>query len=209
MGKFIDMKGKKFEMLTVLERYGTAEDRQALWKCKCDCGNTQIVKGRNLRKGVVKTCGCKSIELTAKSHIKHGMSGSKLYGIWLSMKNRCYLTSDKGYENYGGRGIKICNEWLDFKSFMEWSYSNGYDEKAHRGKCTLDRINVNGDYSPSNCRWVDARVQANNRRNNDMIECNGEIHSLSEWARITGVKRATLWARLYVYKWDIEKALRR
>ena len=103
------------------------------------------------------------------------------------MKERCYVPTCISYPNYGARGIKVCDEWLEFIPFMEWSYANGYDENAQRGQCTLDRINVNGNYEPSNCRWVDISVQQNNTRTNVYLEYNGVIDTLSNHARKVGI----------------------
>ena len=207
MGGFIDMTGKKYGMLTVIERTGTANDKQALWKCKCDCGNFHTSKGRDLRNGKVKSCGCMSHKWTNRRKTIHGKSDTRLYSVWLSMKNRCYRENIKGYENYGGRGIRVCDEWLQFKPFMEWAYANGYDENAPRGQCTLDRIDVNGNYEPSNCRWVSVSVQANNRRNNRLIEFDGQIRTSKQWSEITGISRANIENRIDNLGWSIEKAL--
>lgn len=95
----------------------------------------------------------------------HGLYKSRLYWVWHSMKDRCYNPKATSYKHYGGRGIKVCDEWKNsFKAFYDWAYSNGYDENAPRNKCTIDRINNDGDYEPSNCRWVDAKIQASNQR---------------------------------------------
>lgn len=99
------------------------------------------------------------------------MSKSRIYMVWLGMRQRCFYKNHKDYQNYGGRGISICKQWAnDFESFREWAMSHGYDEQAPYGACTLDRINVNGDYEPGNCRWVNAKTQANNRRNSHMTK---------------------------------------
>lgn len=111
------------------------------------------------------------------------------------MKERCYVKTNTSYSNYGGRGIKVCDEWQEFVPFMKWAYENGYDENAPRGECTLDRIDSNGDYCPENCRWVNSKIQANNRRTNVYIKYNGELDTLSNHARKAGLKPTTVEGR--------------
>ncbi len=150
---------------------------------------------------------------------KHGCakrnSQTRLYHVWKNMKVRCNNPHSKEYKYYGQRGISVCEEWNDFKNFREWAYANGYDEKAERGKCTLDRIDVNKNYEPSNCRWVDSKVQAQNRRmwgtdthNHEMIiwEFNGETHTIAEWSKITGINAKVLRSRKHK-GWDMERLL--
>lgn len=168
MKRLIDLTGRQFGRLTVIKRV-EGNIRHPQWLCKCECGNESIVFGTNLRRGTTASCGCLGREKAAEqmriNMSTHGKSSSRLYYVWIAMKNRCYRETDKAYENYGGRGIKICDEWLhDFKSFYDWAMANGYDENAPRGQCTLDRIDVNGNYCPKNCRWVDMKIQRNNRR---------------------------------------------
>ena len=120
---------------------------------------------------------------------KHGMSRTRIYGVYRDMYNRCYNEKDISYMSYGGRGIRICEEWLGeqgFLNFREWAYSNGYDENAPRGTCTIDRINVDLDYCPSNCKWADSYTQMNNKRNNLNFEIDGVTKTLSEWCREYG-----------------------
>ena len=133
---------------------------------------------------------------------KHGMSGTRLHHIWKTMKQRCNDSNSKNYKNYGAKGISVCDEWMnDFSAFAKWSYNNGYSENL-----TLDRICSNGNYEPSNCRWETYKVQENNRSNNRYIELNGVSHTLAEWSDITGIKIATIHARLK-RGWNTEKTL--
>ena len=113
----------------------------------------------------------------SRGNRKHGLMGKRIYRIWKSMRQRCNSPSCRIYKRYGGRGISICEEWDDPKKFAEWAYSNGYSDEL-----TIDRIDVNGDYCTENCRWATYKVQANNKRNNALIEYNGEKHTISEWA---------------------------
>ena len=116
------------------------------------------------------------------------------------MKARCYYKKDKAYKNYGGRGIRVCEEWLDkengFMNFYTWAMANGYKEKAPYGKCTLDRINVEGNYEPSNCRWTNSKTQANNRRNNRFITCNGVRKTVKEWSEVLKIDAKRIARRL-------------
>ncbi len=134
--------------------------------------------------------------------MEHGQYKTRLYRIWKDMKTRCYNPSYNAYSNYGGRGINVCEDWkFSFVAFYKWAMANGYSEEL-----TLDRKNNNGDYSPSNCRWVNIKTQANNRRTNHLIEYNGEIHTIAIWADLLGLKKNTLTARLS-RGWSIERAL--
>lgn len=122
--------------------------------------------------------------------------------IWDSMKKRCCNPNEPAYKNYGGRGIKVCNEWLNsFFAFREWATENGYSDDL-----SIDRIDVNGNYCPENCRWVDAKTQCNNRRNNHAITFMGETHTISEWSKITGIHQDVILYRIKA-GWDVERAL--
>ena len=137
---------------------------------------------------------------------KHGLAHSRIDSIYKSMKDRCYNPNNKRYKSYGGRGIKICSLWLENKNaFFEWASSQGYDSNLPRGCQTLDRIDVNGDYSPENCRFISIEEQENNRTNNRRITYNGENHTVREWEKIKGFKRGTLHSRLS--RMNVEKAM--
>lgn len=127
---------------------------------------------------------------------------TRIHSIYKGMKDRCRYKTNDNYMRYGGRGIKVCEEWLsDFMNFYNWAINNGYKDNL-----TLDRIDSNGNYEPSNCRWLTYKEQANNTRRNNYITYNNETHSLTEWAEILGIKRSTLSNRIVTKHWSIEKA---
>lgn len=161
MGKFIDLTGQRFGKLVVQKRSSVnTKDGRPQWICQCDCGHTTIVSGHNLREGITKSCGCGHKRI----NLKHGylVDGKKdrLYRVWAGIKQRCSNPKNKSYNNYGGRGIKMCSEWREsYPRFREWAYQNGYAEGLQ-----IDRINNDGNYEPSNCRFVSPTANAQNRR---------------------------------------------
>lgn len=202
----------KFGRLRVLYRaddlIGTSGRKRPAWMCGCECGNKKVIPASNLTRGVTKSCGCLAKELMSKRTKTHGgwANNDRLYEIWHGMKRRCMQLSYQSYPRYGGRGITICDEWLDYAAFRNWAYTNGYDENADFGACTLDRIDVNGNYEPSNCRWANAYTQQNNKTSNINITYDGETHSLKEWSRIRGINYETLYSR-YKRNWKIARML--
>lgn len=152
---------------------------------KCVCGKSKSMQLSQFYNENVHSCGCVGVPKgkDSKRYI-HGMSRTRIFSVYRDMINRCYDKNDISYSNYGARGIVVCPEWIGnrgVENFVEWAYKNGYDENAPRGKCTLDRIDVDKGYSPSNCRWVSMSIQANNKTNNNYYTIDGVTKTLSEW----------------------------
>lgn len=201
-----DITGKKFGRLLAVEYIGVINGRGS-WRCKCDCGAEKIIPKHDLSAGKILSCGCYHNENATRRLTTHGGSKERLYAVWCDMKNRCYNPNYAEYRYYGQRGIFVCEEWKnDYPAFRDWALANGYDEHNKNKECTLDRIDVDKNYCPDNCRWVDLFVQANNKRNNIKIEYNGVTRTIAEWARVLDMKFSTLYCRLIQYNWTIEKA---
>lgn len=207
MSKLIDLTGMRFGRLTVLYR---ADNRlqpggssKTMWRCRCDCGNFKDIWSHALIANATTSCGCVRKEIITQRNTTHGYSKTRLGRIWFGMKTRCNNPNFPAYKNYGGRGIKICDEWINNpENFYSWAMANGYSDNL-----TLDRIDVNADYSPDNCRWVTWKVQSNNKRNCILLTYNGQTHTMAEWARICGIPYQTLKDRIRRYGWSVEEAL--
>ena len=182
--------GEKFGKLQVKKYAGRTVDGKILYECECECGNTKIVRAGNLTSGNANSCGC----VTRRTH---GASKEKLFHVWYDMIRRCENPESKQYHNYGERGIVVCEEWHDYEAFKQWAYASGYKPPTKRGELTIDRIDVNGDYEPSNCQWVSQSVQTLNQRRNVYYEIGGEKKTLTEWAKAYGINRKTLYARVH------------
>jgi hypothetical protein len=197
MTKRIEMEGRKFGRLLVLK---LAEERgnrgQLKYLCQCDCGTVKLITGEDLRRGLIVSCGCFQKERAREANKTHGgcCSGEiergydKLYTVWQAMKDRCFNPNSIEYKSYGGRGITVCNDWLNYAKFRDFMLGIGYDVNSMRKTQTIDRIDVNGNYEPSNCRLLTMAEQQFNKTNNRLIEFNGETKTVTEWARELRVK---------------------
>lgn len=198
-----DLTGRRFGRFTVGTYAGKNKHGQNLWLCKCDCGEERTVLGSDLKRGHTKSCGCLKDEISGARFLKHGKRKTRLYHTWLNMKDRCNNPHNRCYEIYGGKGVSVCPEWAaNFQTFYDWAMANGYTYKL-----TIDRIDSNGDYCPSNCRWATAKEQANNTSKNVFVEYHGKRKTVQQWAEETGLVQSTLWRRLFEYGWSVEKAL--
>lgn len=194
-----NIEGKRFGRLIAIENVGKNKQGRMLWKCKCDCGNTIVTTITHLTTKQTLSCGCLRKEKVTRLNTKHGKTNTRLYKIWDSMKQRCYNHNAKNYKNYGGRGIKIYNKWLnDFESFYNWSMENGYKDTL-----SIDRIDGNKDYEPSNCKWSTRKEQNNNRRNNKLITYKGKTKTIAEWSNELGISYDVIKYRINK-KWSIE-----
>lgn len=197
MAHLKDEIGNRYGSLLVVSRaenHGT----RAAWACKCDCGNTTIVAGKTLRSGLTRSCG--HTRHDGKT-FTHGMTHTELYRRWSDMKTRCLYSKREEWDRYGGRGITFCEEWNDFEPFMEWALSNGYEQGL-----SLDRIDVNGNYCPENCRWIPKERQARNTSKTVYVVFDGEQVPLRDVCERSGADfRRTYWR---IRKgWNLKDAL--
>jgi hypothetical protein len=175
----------------------------AYWSCLCDCGNTKVVRADSLRSGAIRSCGCLHREqaaATGRKSTTHGMSKTKFYGVWAAMLRRCENSSTMPFRYYGGRGIKVCARWHSFENFLA-------DMGIPEAGMEIERIDNDGHYEPSNCRWATRQDQMQNTRGTRIIEFRGQRKSVSAWARDLGMPMGTLWNRIAVCGWSVEEAL--
>lgn len=203
---FKDLTGRKFNRLTVLERdclHPRGHKQSVYWICVCECGEMTVVSSYSLTSNYTKSCGCLSRETSSKGNSTHGMAETRIYGTWCRMKSRCANKNSKDYEYYGGRGVVVCKEWLhDFQAFYDWAMANGYQDGL-----TIDRIDVNGNYEPSNCRWVTMKIQNNNTRSNHLITYKGKTQTMKQWSEETGINYDVIRDRINKLSWNAERAL--
>lgn len=159
--------GQVFGRLTVLSKAEPKPDGARWWVCKCECGALKEARGADLKRGFTKSCGCLSSEVTARRNLSHGKSDTRLYHIWQAMHERTGNPNADKFHHYGGRGISVCDEWQRFEPFYDWAMANGYEDRTghpRRERLSIDRIDPDGNYEPSNCRWATQLVQVRNRR---------------------------------------------
>lgn len=192
MARLIDLTGKRFGHLMAYFFAGKInKTNHHYWGCICDCGEHRVISGANLRSGNSLSCGCLQKKRTSAANKKHGMSmvNRSEYRSWNAMRGRCNNPNNQDYPDYGGRGVVVCNRWDDFSAFLNdlGECPSGY---------SLDRIDVNGNYEPKNCRWVDSKTQARNKRSTRWIDVNGQVKCLAEWAEISGTSYKTIQKRI-------------
>lgn len=206
MIKTIDLTDQRFGRLVVTklgeQKVLPSGQKMRTWVCTCDCGNTVTVYQQHLRRGDTKSCGCYRLENSTNIHTTHGETKTRLYKTWDMMRQRCFNPNDHSYRYYGAKGITICEEWNDFLAFKQWALENGYKDNL-----TIDRIDVYGNYEPSNCRWSDSYTQANNKTTSRYLEYNGKKQTITQWAKELNIPMETLYRRVTKLNWDIESAL--
>lgn len=187
--------GKKYNRLTIVDIYKNDKKSTTMCICKCDCGNKVYTRLSRVLNEETVSCFC------IRKKYQDRKETDLIYLVWFCMINRCYKKDDKRYVYYGQRGITVCDDWKNsFDNFYIWAKSNGYKKGL-----SLDRINNNGNYEPNNCRWATKTEQARNKRNNKIIEYNGETHCLSEWCEILNLDYNLVRGRIYE-GWSVEKA---
>ena len=205
-----DLIGKSYGKLKVLKRATNIGDRVA-WKCLCSCGSKTVVRANQLTSGQTKSCGCLRVEegrTGGHKRQKHGFTRPEtqvLYKTHYDMINRCYNTEHPSYASYGGRGIRVCGRWrksgcVGLKNFIE-------DMKLRPKNKELDRKDNNGNYTPTNCRWVTRKTNSSNRRSARLIFFQGKKWSLTKWSQVIGISISTLHRRLTYYNWPVARAL--
>jgi hypothetical protein len=195
----IDLTGDRFGRLEVIEKspkVGNGKKKRAYWLCQCDCGKKHTVRSDGLTSGDTTSCGCYSREQSTT----HGMRNTLVYRKWIALNSRCNNPKNASYSDYGERGITVCDRWSKFENFLE---DMGLPPSA---KHQIDRVDNEGNYEPSNCRWATPKQNSNNKRNNVVITHNGLTMTMREWSEYAGIGYSTFQYRLSV-GWSMVKAL--
>ena len=197
----------KIGYLTIIEINKIYKEKSKRWRpyylCKCICGKEFWLSRNSLSSRKNKSCGCiKYIRSNKNRKDYHGFNKTKLYKCWSNMKSRCFNKNTKSYKDYGQRGITVCNDWLSFINFKNWALSNGYKEG-----CTIERINVNDNYCPANCKWIERKAQSWNRRDTRYITYKNISKSVGEWSDILGLKHYIIYNNCKKHGWRLEPFL--
>lgn len=199
----INLVDSRFGRLVVIKRVDNNKYGHLCWLCQCDCGQSSVIDGNSLKRGYTKSCGCIQKEKLINRSTKHGhrakTTTSRIYAIWQAMIQRCTNPNTPSYKNYGSRGIEICKRWMEFENFLE-------DMGEPPSGLQLDRIDNDGDYCKSNCRWATSKQNSRNKRNNRLITFNGKTRCVSQWAEETGIHQKTIISRLK-RGWSIAETL--
>lgn len=199
--KAMDISGEKYGRLTAIKRVANRK-RATFWLFRCECGTETEINLGSVRSGITKSCGCLDREKSAERKRTHGMKGTRAYNVWCSMKARCLNPRQKSYRHYGGRGITVCPRWVEsFENFIE-------DMGQPPEGFSLDRIDPDGNYDPSNCRWADMRTQRANQRGTVLYPYEGENLPIAEIARRSGANYENLFYRIAKAKQNPEEAVR-
>lgn len=194
--------GRKFGRLTVVSQLDRDRHGHRHWECKCECGKTITPSGQALKSGNTESCGCLKNEVIGSRRRTHGASKSGAYRSWCAMKERCYSEKHKNYDLYGGRGITVCDRWLhSFANFLADMGDRPY------ARATIERLDTNGNYEPTNCEWATQKEQCRNKRNNHTLTIDGETLTISEWADRAGLDPRVIWSRID-RKWSPEDAVK-
>lgn len=200
--KLVNLVGERFGRLLVIEKADSL-NKHTRWLCQCDCGNKCVVHGTSLKTGNTTSCGCFKTEKLKKLYSGVRQNDLHLYAVWNGIKQRCFNKNHRSYHDYGDRGITMDKGWADnYETFYNWAIQNGYREGLE-----IDRIDYDGDYCPSNCRFVDKDIQANNKRNVKLYTINGITKSLSQWCKYYDQDYYRVRQRVYKLGWSIEDAL--
>lgn len=201
MSKFVDLTNHRFGRWSVLERAASA-GRRTMWTCRCSCGTTRAVEASNLRNGLSSSCGCLMRQRAREANRTHGLTGTPEHRSWKSMISRCTQPSSRDFADYGGRGISVCARWRS-------SFANFFEDMGPRPSLghSLDRIDVNGDYEPENCRWANAKEQARNRRTSHVVTFLGRSMSLAEACEAAGLPYGLVHDRISTLGWPAAVAL--
>lgn len=184
-----DLSGQRFGRWTAVRAVPGKQKWSIMWECRCDCGTVKPVNPKSLKNGESRSCGCYRRTFSAQKATTHGKFGTPTYRTWAGMWTRCTNQNERCYPRYGGRGISVCDRWKSFENF--------YADMGEKPKgLTLDRIDSNGDYEPSNCRWASIRTQANNTRRNHRIAFDGKTLTAAQWSRVTGIGAGTILHRI-------------